>query len=219
MALRACRQLMKVVKAGREAADDESNDEIVETFTMADEDEIMTHMMDCLALLAAAQSKMQQDVRLSRNKVFMAALSAVGGSLLGIEKNEQPLQTNAAILELYKAFRFPERYPVGNGRESWLPLHWAVVFASSGQHNVTEADVKALYDPMAMLSTHVDKNRYAGFTPAHLLCMSPVTQCSMQLVRLISTQWPSRRMQHSALCMPPVATAHRPWSFYSTCCR
>ena len=107
MALQACRKLMNAVEAikiDREDSDNENDDDEEEAFTMADEDKIMTHMMDCVALLAAMQKEEQQDIpanrvdsRMSRNKVFMAALSAVGGSLLGIDKNEQPLQANAAI--------------------------------------------------------------------------------------------------------------------------
>jgi ankyrin repeat protein len=205
MALRACRRLMKAVKAVREAADDENNDEIVETFTMADEDEIMTHMMDCVALLAAMQKEEQHEdipansteAQTSRNKVFMAALSTVGGSLLNIEMKASKKRTTAAIDELLEAFPVPdETHPVPTGREGWLPLHWAVALMPSDQYNVTEADVKTLYalDPMAMQSKHVaddSDGEYVGFTPAHLLCMSPVTQCSMQLVRLISVCSPS----------------------------
>jgi hypothetical protein len=206
MALRACRSLIKAIEAIREYSDAKV-DNFVEAFTMADEDEIMTHMMDCVALLAAMQSKMQQEVipvnsmdaRMSRNKVFMAALSVVGGSSLKIDKKEQQMQTkNAAIDQLLLAFPVPDQtYPVGNGRKGWLPLHWAVALMASDECNVTEADVKTLYelDPMAIQATHVDNDYYEevykGLTPVHLLCMSPATPCIMQLVRLISVCSPT----------------------------
>jgi hypothetical protein len=203
MALQACRKLMNAVEAiktGREDSDDESDDEEEVAFTMADEDKVMTHMMDCVALLAAMQQEERQDIpvngaaaRMSRNKVFMAALSTLGGSLLNIDNKEQPMQTkNAAIDQLLKAFPVPNyTYLVENGRKGWLPLHWAVALASSDRYDVTETDVKALYelDPMAMQSKHVTESHrdgYGGFTPAHLLCMSPVVQCSMELIRSFS---------------------------------
>jgi hypothetical protein len=116
MALRACRRLIKAIKVVREYSDNENDDEVAQTFTMEDEDEIMTHMLDCVALLAAMQSKMQEDnsansadARTLRNKVFMAALSTVGGSLLNIDNKEQPMQiTTAAIGQLLKAFPIPD---------------------------------------------------------------------------------------------------------------
>jgi hypothetical protein len=209
MALQACRRLIKAIEVSRETANIENNTKVAEPLTMAEEDKIMTHMMDCLALMAAVQSKMQQkdvsansaDARTSRNKVFMVALSILGESLLGIDKkNPQKRKQNVAIDQLLLAFPVPgEIYPVPNGRKGWLPLHWAVTLMSSDENNVTKADVKTSYelDPMAMQSYHFtanidgdndegDNEGFVGLTPAHLLCMSPVTQCSMQLVRSFS---------------------------------
>ena len=54
-ALRASRILMKAVKAARQAEklDDENDGE----FTMADEDSVFTHIIDCFALVAAMQKE------------------------------------------------------------------------------------------------------------------------------------------------------------------
>jgi hypothetical protein len=187
--------MMKAVVAAREESDGESDDENNEEFTLADEDNITTHIFDCLALLAAMQKQEQQenpadtaDARGARNKVFMTAFSIVGKSLLEIDNDQTP-RKNTAIDQLLEAFPVAEWGElIDVGRKGWLPLHWAVVLASSEQYSVTEADVKALYalDPTAMQAKHVDIEGSKGFTPAQLLCMSPVTQCSMQLVRSFS---------------------------------
>ena len=195
MALPACRKMMKAVEA---AANNYGDNEVLGAFTIADEDAIMTHMMDCVALLAAMQQQeaipanYTRHSRATRNKVFMAALSVVGESLLNIgrlDKEERPMRTNAAINQVLKAFRVPcFPNPIDVGRDGWLPLHWTVALMSSEQHDVTEADVKALYalDPMAMQAEHVNGILIDSFTPAHLLCMSPVTPISMRLVRSFS---------------------------------
>ena len=206
--LQACCKLLSAIEGFREAVAKRNGDENAELFTMADEDTIMTHMMDCVALLAAMQQQQRQqdipvntaDVLASRNRVFVAALSVVGKSSLNCDNKKE---TNDAVRQLLKAFPVPEHvYPVENGRKGWLPLHWAAALVSSEQYDVTEADVKALYalDPMAIQTTHVniDGDVYehtdggiVAFTPAHLLCMSPATPCSMELVRLISVCSPS----------------------------
>ena len=197
MALRAFRKLVKAVEVARDESDGENGVENDEDFTMADEDKIMTHMMDCLALLAAVQKEQQKDIpvnpadaRVVRNKVFVEALSMVGNSLLRIGDKEQPKRTtHAAVDQLLEAFSFPSsRYNVENECTGWLPLHWAVALLPLQECNVTETDVNTLYDldPMAMQMKHVDKDDMDGFTPAHLLCMSPVTPCGMELIRLLS---------------------------------
>jgi hypothetical protein len=190
MALRACRRLIRAIDASREEADDEN--QATEEFTMADEDKIMTHLLECLGLLADMQSKEQHHIPANiadawrvRKKVFMAALTIVGESVLETDE-ECPVRTNAAVDQLLEAFHVPTyRYRIENGRNGWLPLHWAVVLMASSECSVTEADVKTLYalDPMVMQTKHVDSVWATGFMPAHLLCMGPVTPCSMQLVR------------------------------------
>jgi hypothetical protein len=202
MVLHACRKLMKGIEVSRvEPADFDNYDEEAEPFTVVDEDKIMAHILDCLALLTEQRKRQggiltnDVDAQISRYKVFMAALSVVGEPLLGIDKKEQPTSTsNAAADQLLQAFPVPRYLELVNcNRDGWLPLHWAVVLASSDQYDVTEADVKTLYalDPSAMQTKHLngsgwDWYGFVSFTPAHLLCMSPVTPCSMQLVRLIS---------------------------------
>jgi hypothetical protein len=117
MALRACRKLMSAIQAASEELDDENNDQEEEPFTLADEDKVMTHMMDCVALLAAMQREEQKldipanlaDTRVARNKVFMGALSIVGCSLLKIDEKEQRnLTANAAVDQLMTAFPVPK---------------------------------------------------------------------------------------------------------------
>jgi ankyrin repeat protein len=231
MALRACRKLMKALAATNEdseSSDDSDADEIEDdendddkNVTMADEDQVMMHIMDSLVLLAAMQRKEQADAptnnadaRMARNKVFMAATTILGLSLLGIDCKEHPNQSkNAAIDQLVKAFPLrDDAYAVKNNRKGWLPLHWAVALAPVGQYNVTKADVETLYalDPTAMQTKHVDgatsdgeedeheneneddsEDETVGLNPAHLLCMSPVTPCSMQLIRTLSVCSPT----------------------------
>jgi hypothetical protein len=219
MALRACRKLMKALAAANEdseSGDDSDADEIEDdeddddgNVTMADEDQVMMHIMDSLVLLAAMQREELKDAptnstdaRKARNKVFMAATTILGNSLLGIDGKEHPNQSkNAAIDQLLKAFPVrDDAYTAKNNRKGWRPLHWAVALAPSGQYNVTKADVESLYalDPTAMQTTHVNngpaddaKVSSTGLNPAHLLCMSPVTPCSMQLVRTLSVCSPT----------------------------
>ena len=198
MALRACRKLMEVIATANDEADGENDSDEVEAFSVTDEDKLMAHMMNCVALLTALQKEEQQrdipasstDPRKARNKVFMAALSVVGNSLLKIDTNEQPMRTTAAIDQLMKAFPVPtDAYLAVTGSKGWLPLHWAVALFPLQQCNVTEADVKSLYafDPMAMQSKHVESGGGSlGLTPAHLLCMNPVTPGVMQLIRSLS---------------------------------
>ena len=105
MALKACRKLIKAIEAASVEPDDNGNDE---DLTVAEEDAMMTHMLDCLALLAATQNaKKEEDNiipvvnRMARNKVFMAAVAIVGESLLKIDRKERPKQTtNAAVDQL-----------------------------------------------------------------------------------------------------------------------
>ncbi len=113
MALRAGRKLMRAIKAASEELDDIDES----PFTFADEDKVMTHMMDCVALLAAMQREEQKldipanlaDTRVARNKVFMGALSIVGCSLLKIDEKEQRnLTANAAVDQLMTAFPVPK---------------------------------------------------------------------------------------------------------------
>ena len=202
MALRACRKLMRAVEAASgelndNEADEEENDD---AFSMGDEDSLITHMMNCVALLAAMQSEERDldipvnlaDARMVRNKVFVGAISVVLNSLMKIDKTKQAAEqtTNAAVDHLMEAFSAPEETPYleNNIRDGWLPLHWAVVLASSNQHSMTSADVKILYalDPMAIQMKHIDSDYRECFTPIHLLCLSPVTPNSMQLVRSFS---------------------------------
>ena len=203
-ALRACRTLKKAVEATREELNNQNNNVVNvnddEPFTLADEDFVMTLMMDCLTLLAGMQKQEKQmdlaannaDTRGSRNKVFMGAISIVGNSLLKIDGMEPSNRSNGAVDQLLGAFSVPFNnrfFAEGSGR-GWLPLHWAVVLASADQHSVTKADVETLYslDPMAMRTNHVADIGFTtrGHNPVHLLCMSPVTPCSMQVVRSFS---------------------------------
>ena len=199
MALRACGRLLKTIKAASDASEYDSDDEKAgEAFTVADEDKIMTYMIDCLLLLAVMQQRKQRipadsaDALRTRNKLFLAAFSIVGGNSLKIDTKEQPTPANAAINQLMKAFPVPHyEYPDQTGREGWLPLHWAAALMSSGQYNVTETDVETLYasDPTAIQTNHVDEHyddECVGLTPVHLLCMNPVTQCSMRFIRSLS---------------------------------
>ena len=136
MALRMSRKLLKALAAARHQSGD-GNEE--EPFTMADEDNIMTHMFDSFSLLAAMQKEAQPqdipgnsaDARRARNKVFMAALSVVGGSLLKIDDDRPKRTTNAAIDQLLLAFPVPTYYSyfAEDERKGWLPLHWAVALA------------------------------------------------------------------------------------------
>ena len=104
MALKACRKLIKAIEAASVEPGDNGNDE---DLTVAEEDVMMTHMLDCLALLAATQNATKKDNiipvvnRMARNKVFMAAVAIVGESLLKIDRKERPKQTtNAAVDQL-----------------------------------------------------------------------------------------------------------------------
>ena len=196
--LRARQKLVQAIEAEIEALYDEEDGDQPGAFD--EENFIKAHIFDCLTLLASVQRNGQQNTpanlagaRAVRNKVFMGAVSAVGNSLLKVDGAEQLKQTNNAAVSnhLMKAFSVSEYSSfVRNERLGWLPLHWAVVLASSNLHNVTEADVKALYalDPMAMQTKHVTNVVFVtmGFNPAHLLCMSPVTAITMQLVRSFS---------------------------------
>ena len=184
---------MEVVKAINDELDDKNEDDkVLEAFSMADEDNLM--MMNCVALLAALQKEEQQrdipasiaDSRVVRNKVFMAALSVVGNSLLKIESKEPTTRTNAAIDQLMDAFPVPEdTYLAETKRKGWLPLHWAMVLLPLEQHDVTEVDVttlSALY-PIAMATKHVEGGRRTtGLIPAQLLCMHPTRPHMLQLV-------------------------------------
>ena len=202
MALRACRKLKKAVEVVRKelSGSNGNNVENGNPFTLVDEDFVMTLMIDCLTLLGGMQKQEQQldiptnnaDSRMVRNKVFMGALSIVGKSLLKIDGMEQLKRSNAAVDQLVGAFSIPSNHKFfteGSGK-GWLPLHWAVVLASSDLHGVTKADVETLYslDPMAMRTNHVADVGLMkkGLNPAHLMCMSPVTPISMQLVRSFS---------------------------------
>ena len=208
MALRACRTLKKaVVEVARKELNNRNDSNVVngQPFTLADEDFVMTLMVDCLTLLAGMQEQKQQmDVaannagrRASRNKIFMGALSVVGNSLLKIDGAVQLAHTNAALDQLLGAFSVPsnDKYLAGGGGKGWLPLHWAVVLASADLHDVTKADVETLYslNPMVIQTKHIADRGFLkkGFAPALMLCMSPVTSCSMELVRLISVCSPS----------------------------
>ena len=195
MALRASRKLMNAIMVAQEELNDENDDENDKDFTIADEDRLMTHMMDCFSLLAAIQKQEQQvdisvdiaDARMVRNKVFMGALSVLGNSLL---KVDGMVPSNAAISNLTEAFPVPyyKNYLFENEDRGWLPLHWALALLRLQPHNVTEVDVKKLYalDPMAMQAKHIDKNWIMGLTPAHILCLIPATPISMKLVRSFS---------------------------------
>ncbi len=76
MALRLCRRLLQAVEAVKKEADSENDEK--GPFTMADEDSIMKHMMDCLSLLADIQREERQQQhaksRIVRNKVFVGVL-------------------------------------------------------------------------------------------------------------------------------------------------
>jgi ankyrin repeat protein len=189
MALKACRKLIKAIEAASVEPDDVGNDE---EFTVAEEDAMMTHMLDCLALLAATQNeKKKEDAvipnRMTRNKVFVAAVAIVGESLLKVDRKERP---NVAVDQLLRAFPAIEKR-----RRGWLPLHWAMALVSLERYDVTEADVQTLYasNPLALQTLHMTNtndgngaDNTMGFNPVHLLCANPAVQCSMQLLRSFS---------------------------------
>ena len=127
MALRAFRELKEAVKDIPGIARAGENDD---AFTMADEDFLMTHMLNCVALLAAVQREQSKldiptnlvDARVVRNKVFLGALSVAGNSLLKVDQTEQ---SNAAVDGLMKAFSVRNNeYLSKNEVNGWLPLHY-----------------------------------------------------------------------------------------------
>ena len=204
VALRACRKLKKAIQTIQEESDGENGNENDGDFTIADEDFLMTHMMDCMLLLAAMQKQEKQhtpanlaNAQAAWNKVFLKAFSIMGTSLLPmVDGMEQPKRTTAAIDQLLEAFPVPTTtYLSENGGKGWLPLHWALVLFPLHDSNITEADLNTLYalDPMAMQTKHIAdiESVCKGLNPAHLLCISHTSPISMQLVRSFSLRSPA----------------------------
>ena len=212
-AIHACRNLIKAIEDLREKAccivESDGNDK--SKVTLADEDAIMNHIMDCITLLRAVQCEnlpVAGSPRMCRNKVFMGAVSTLGNTLLMSDKYDPSTLANPGVNKLLGAFPVYGDVDIffsQNMRNGWLPMHWAVVLACSEQYDVTETDIKTLYasDPMAMQSLHVleeeddddedDEDEVevedritGGCTPAHLLCTYPATPYIMRLIRSFS---------------------------------
>ena len=167
-------------------------------------------------------SKLYAKIQQAKNKTFKTAMSLMSTGIMH-EDAEQPvcsialskmiLQTQIYYDDHYDAFPDDEKWTDGRG---WMPLHWAALALGTTEgdlHGLTEEDAKILYasDPLALQRYHSTcpyfEHFYSGrrYTPAHFLCMQPVTTSRMSLLRYFS------------ICNQQAFTSTIPSVLHSTC--
>ena len=155
-------------------------------------------------------SKLNAKTQQAKNKVFKTAMSLMSTGLThdGAESPEyttafskmvivfpddskmKPNEGSSAQLTVDE--ERPVNWIPAEGR-GWMPLHWATTALNSTEgdfHGLTEEDVKLVCscDPFALSRHHFPLDDYPdGCTPAHFLCMQPVTKCRMSLLAFFST--------------------------------
>ena len=183
-----------------------------------DEDKMMTHILDCYAALCAFQqyrgtkkqsNKLNAKTQQAKNKVFRVAMSVMSR---GLTNDDADLPQDACSLSKFlKTFYDDTKQTDGRG---WMPLHWAIFALGTPEavlHGLKEEDVKLIYaiDPQALQRFHDTTADYYHdqYTPAHFLCMQPVTPITMSLLRyfsvcnlqaLISSSYDSFSLLHAA---------------------
>ena len=165
--------------------------------TLLDEGKMKTHILDCAAALGFVQQErvrqgkplvlregdqpLTKEIQAASNRIFATVAKSILNQELTYEGAVVP-STNKGMEQLMRAF--PDDSKLTDGR-GWLPLHWAAVI-----DGVTEADMKLVYssNPMALQQHHLQATGFGnmGFTPAHLLCMQPVSNRNMSLIRNFS---------------------------------
>ena len=176
----------------------EYND-VVDDFdvSMLDEDKMMSHMLDCYAALCAAQqyrvqkkkpTKLNTKTQQAKNKVFKTAMSLMSTGMTHDDAELVP-KYSPALSKMVNTFPTKK---IWNER-GWMPLHWATLALGTREgdlHGLTQEDVILVYacNPLALSRHHLfPQNSYHGCTPAHFLCMQPVTTSNMTLLRYFST--------------------------------
>ena len=166
-----------------------------------DEDKMMTHILDCYAALCSFQQyrggrkqskKLSTKTQQAKNKVFKTAMSLMSRGMTHDDAEEPQYTEQYPISDFLR--RFPDDTKVDDER-SWMPLHWAVLSLRTPEGDqLSEEDVKLLYaiDPPALQrfldsdedhENNPDDHRH---TPAHFLCIQPVTPLTMSLLRYFS---------------------------------
>ena len=164
-----------------------------------DEDKMMTHILDCYAALCAFQqyrrrkqqsNKLNAKTQQAKNKAFKIAMSLMSR---GMTNDGAKLPRGRSNLS-----KFMTMFP-GDSEQtddhSWMPLHWAILALETNEgkvHGLSEEDVKLIYaiDPQALQrfckGITADDDDEQHYTPAHFLCMQPVTLITMSLLRYFS---------------------------------
>ena len=180
---------------------------------------MMTHILDCFAALCSYQQyrgdkkqskQLNAKTQQAKNNAFKIAMSLMSRGMTH-DDAEEPVATSALSIFLT---RFPDDTKTTDGR-SWMPLHWAVLSLGTPEGDqLSEEDVKLIYaiDPPALQRFHnsdqdhredPDAHRY---TPAHFLCIQPVTPLTLSLLRyftmcnlqaLISSTYTSLSVLHA----------------------
>ena len=165
--------------------------------SMLDEDKMMAHLLDCYAALCAVQqfrvkkkktSKLNAKTQQAKNKIFKTAMSLMSTGMTHDDAEIVP-KYSPAFLKMASSLNAVQVFD----ERGWMPLHWAAIALGTPEgdiHGLTEGDVILIYacDPFALSRHHLfPQYSYHGCTPAHFLCMQPVTKYSMSLLRYFST--------------------------------
>ena len=164
-----------------------------------DEDKMMTHMLDCYAALCSFQqyrggreqsNQLDAKTQQTKNKAFKIAMSLMSRGMTHDDAEEQ--EDTSALSNFVTMFPDDTKHTDGRG---WMPLHWAALALGTPEGDgLVEEEVKLIYaiDPPALQRFHdsvkdreddPDLHRY---TPAHFLCIQPVTPFTMSLLRYFS---------------------------------
>ena len=187
-----------------------------------DEDKMMTHILDCYAALCAFQqyrggmeqsNKLDAKTQQAKNKAFKISMSLMSR---GMTNDDAKLPWDSSALSVF-VDSFPDDTKQTDGR-GWMPLHWAMLALGTSEgelHGLSEEDVKLIYaiDPLAQQrfqdsvdNREIDPDGHR-YTPAHFLCMQPVTPITMSLLQcysvcnlqaLISSSYDSLSVLHAA---------------------
>ena len=167
--------------------------------TFLDEDKMIGIILDCYESLCVIQqertdtNKEHTSMKVAKNKLFKLALARIG---LGMINDDNTALTQNSNVDCLKG-AFPDVFK-GKDSRTWLPLHWGVLLFDTPESDAigfTETDLKLVYsdDPMALQRHHLNSSRGhclvvngCGYTPAQLLCMQPVTERTMSLIRYFS---------------------------------
>ena len=184
--------------------------------SMLDEDKMMAHLLDCYASLCAVQqfrvqkkkpSELDAKTQQAKNKVFKTAMSLMS---TGMTHDDAVLpEYSPAFSKMVIVFPDDLKLTPKEGGENcwltgvnwipaegrgWMPLHWAAIAIGTPEgdlHGLNEDDVTLICasDPLALSRHHFPLDHFNpdGCTPAHFLCMQPVTKCRMTLLRHFST--------------------------------